>query len=109
MEKSKRHDLLEKAIKASKSIPDCIKTVGVFTWRIKDEEQIFTRYDVLETFPNPVYVNQARKDIFLLNETIEDDEFYAIHATFVGTYRYKFKLTDTGKVKFLEQKLLSIR
>jgi hypothetical protein len=109
MEKSKRLDLLEKAIKASKSIPDCIKTVGVFTWRIKEGEQLFTRYDVLENFPNPAYVNQARKDIFLLNETIEDDEFYTIHATFVGTYRYKFKLTDTGKVKFLEEKLLSVR
>jgi hypothetical protein len=64
MEKSKRFNLLDKAIKASKAIPDCIKTVGVFTWRIKDGKQLFTRYDMLETFPNLAYVNLARKDIF---------------------------------------------
>lgn len=109
MEKSKRLDLLEKAIKASKSKDDCIKFKGFFKWRIKDGKQLFTRYDILETIPNLAYVAQARKDIFLLNETFEADEFYAIHACFVGTYRYKFKLTDTGKVQFLEQKLLSIR
>ena len=46
MEKSKRFNLRKKAIKASKSIPDYFKTLGVFTWRIKDGEQLFTRYDV---------------------------------------------------------------
>ncbi|WP_297511122.1 hypothetical protein [Flavobacterium sp.] len=109
MEQAQHLDLLERAIKTSKSSPKYIKTKGFFAWRVYEGKPLYTRYDVLETFPNPDYVPQARKDIFLVNETIEVDTFYAIHATFVGTYRYTFKLTDTGKVQFLEQKLLSIR
>ena len=109
MKESINLELIEKALKASKTNLKIVKTIGFFTWRVKDGKTLLTRYDTRNTIESPHYVEQSRKDIFLINEPDENHEFYAIHACFVGTYRYKFKLMDTGKVQFLEQKLLSMR
>jgi hypothetical protein len=109
MDKLFYEGLLEKAIIASKSMPDCIKTKGFFKWRTVEGNLSQTRYDNLERFPSTDYEPQKRGDIFLINELDENNLFYAIHATFVGTYRYKFKLNATGEIDFLEQKLLSVR
>ena len=109
MEKSKCLDLLEKAIVASKSKDDCIKFKGFFKWRIVKGKQSHSRYDTLKMFHSPTHESPTQKGVFLINELDENDVFYAVHGSFVGTYRYKFKLTDTGKVQFLEQKLLYIR
>ena len=109
MDKLLYEGLIEKAIVASKSMPGCIKTKGFFKWKIVDGKIRRMRYDTLEVFPSTTYVLQKRADIFLINELDENKVFYAIHATFVGTYRYKFKLESDGSVILVKDKLVSIR
>ncbi len=75
MEQDQRLDLLEKAIKTSKSSPKYIKTKGFFAWRVYEGKPLYTRYDVLETFPNPDYVPQARKDIFYSTKQLRSIRF----------------------------------
>lgn len=109
MKESINLELIEKALKASKTNLKIVKTIGFFTWRVKDGKTLLTRYDKLNTIESPHYVEQSRKDIFLINEPDENHEFYAIHACFVGTYRYKFNIVESGELAFLGQQLLTIR
>ena len=109
MDKLLYEGLIEKAIVASKSMPGCIKTKGFFKWKIVDGKIRRMRYDTLEVFPSTTYVSQKRADIFLINELDNNNLFYAIHATFVGTFRYKFKLVSDGSVILVKDKLVSIR
>ena len=109
MDKLLYEGLIEKAIIASKSMPDCIETKGFFKWQIVDGKILRMRYDRLEVFTSNTYVSQKRADIFLINELDENKVFYAIHATFVGTFRYKFKLKSDGSVILVKDKLVLIR
>ena len=109
MDKLLYEGLIEKAIVASKSMPGCIKTKGFFKWKTIEGKTRRMRYDTLEMFPSTTYETQNRADIFLINELDENKVFYAIHATFVGTYRYKFKLESDGSVILVKDKLVSIR
>ena len=68
-----------------------------------------TRYDKIKTYESNVKTENNRSDIFLINELTKSNIFYAIHASFVGTSRYKFKLLEDGRVKFINQKMILIR
>ena len=68
-----------------------------------------TRYDRIKTYPSNENIENKRSDIFLINELSEKNIFYAIHASFVGTSRYKFKLTEDNKVEFINNKMILIR
>ena len=109
MDKLLYEGLLEKAIVASKSKDDCIMFKGFFKWRIVKGKLSQSRYDTLEMVHSPTHESQTQKGIFLINELDENNVFYAVHGSFVGTYRYKFKLNPTGEVEFLQQKLLTFR
>jgi hypothetical protein len=135
-------NLLEKAIVASNSNPEFIKTKGFFKWRFYTVEELnkrivshnekveqgrgdlqnneflplktkgktsLTRYDRIKTYPSNENTENTRSDIFLINELSEKNIFYAIHASFVGTNRYKFKLTEDNKVEFINNKMILIR
>ena len=68
-----------------------------------------TRYDEIKTYQSNEKTENNRSDIFLINELTKSNIFYAIHASFVGTSRYKFKLLEDGRVKFINQKMILIR
>ncbi len=135
-------NLIEKAIVASNSNPEFIKTKGFFKWRFYTVEELnkkivshnesielgrgnvqnkqllslktkgktsLTRYDRIKTYPSNENIENNRSDIFLINELSEKNIFYVIHASFVGTSRYKFKLTEDNKVEFINNKMILIR
>ena len=68
-----------------------------------------TRYDKIKTYQVNKKTENNRSDIFLINELTKSNIFYAIHACFVGTSRYKFKLLEDGRVEFVNQKMVTIR
>jgi uncharacterized small protein (DUF1192 family) len=68
-----------------------------------------SRYDRIITFScNPNH-NSKRSDTFLINELTKSNIFYAVHASFVGTFRYRFKLMPDNTVKFTGKKMILIR
>ena len=121
--------LLEKAIFASKSNRNFIKTKGFFKFRVFEEQveieeivngevvksvkitetQSETRFERVETYESKEKWTESRKDIFLINELDKNNIFYAMHASFVGTSRYKFKLNEDGTVEFISNKMTMIR
>lgn len=129
MDKQFYKKLLEKAISASKSNRNFIKTKGFFKFRVFEEQveieeivngevvksvkitetQSETRYERLETYESKEKWTESRKDIFLINELDKNNIFYAMHASFVGTSRYKFKLNEDGPVEFISNKMTMIR
>lgn len=129
MDKQFYKKLLEKAIFASKSNRNFIKTKGFFKFRVFEEQveieeivngevvksvkitetQSETRYERLETYESKEKWTESRKDIFLINELDKNNIFYAMHASFVGTSRYKFKLNEDGPVEFISNKMTMIR
>ena len=109
MDKLLYEGLLEKAIVASKSKDDCIMFKGFFKWRIVKGKLSQSRYDTLEMFHSPTHESPTQKGIFLINELDENNVFYAVHGSFVGTFRYKFKLVSDGSVILVKDKLVSIR
>ena len=68
-----------------------------------------TRYDKIKTYQSNEKTENNRSDIFLINELTKSNIFYAIHACFVGTSRYKFKLLEDGRVEFVNKKMILIR
>ncbi len=68
-----------------------------------------TRYDKIKTYQSNEKTESNRSDIFLINELTRSNIFYAIHVSFVGTTRYKFKLFEDGSVVFISQKIITIR
>ena len=135
-------NLLEKAIVASKSNPEFIKTKGFFKWRFYTVEELnkkivyhnerveqgkrdvqnkqllplktkgktsLTRYDKIKSYRSNENTENKRSDIFLINELTKSNIFYAIHAGFGGTSRYKYKLMPDGTVQFMSNKMILIR
>jgi len=129
MDKQFYKKLLEKAISASKSNRNFIKTKGFFKFRVFEEQeeieeivngevvksvkitetQSETRYDRLETYESKEKWTESRKDIFLINEVDKKNIFYAMHASFVGTIRCKFKLNEDETVEFINTKTTMIQ
>lgn len=129
MDKQFYKKLLEKAISASKSNRNFIKTKGFFKFRVFEEQeemeeivngevvksikitetQSETRYERLETYESKEKWTESRKDIFLINELDKKNIFYAMHASFVGTSRYKFKLNEDETVEFINTKMTMIQ
>ena len=68
-----------------------------------------TRYDSIKTFSCKQNTKSQRSDSFSINELTKSSIFYAIHASFVGTSRYKFKLFEDGRVEFINKKMITIR
>jgi hypothetical protein len=68
-----------------------------------------TRYDRINTFSSKPNNKGKRSDTFLINELTKSNIFYAVHACFVGTFRYRFKLMPDGTVKFKGKKMILIR
>jgi hypothetical protein len=68
-----------------------------------------TRYDRINTFSCKPNNKNKRSDIFLINELTKSNIFYAVHASFVGTNRYRFKLMPDNTVKFMGKKMILIR
>jgi hypothetical protein len=69
----------------------------------------YTRYDKIKSYPSNENTENKRSDIFLINELTKSNVFYAIHAGFGGTSRYKFILTEDNKVEFINNKMILIR
>ena len=68
-----------------------------------------TRYDRINTFSSKPNNKGKRSDTFLINELTKSNIFYAVHACFVGTFRYRSKLMPDGTVKFKGKKMILIR
>lgn len=68
-----------------------------------------TRYDKIKSYHSNQNTENTRSDIFLINELTKSNIFYAIHASFVGTSRYKYKLMPDGTVQFMSNKMILIR
>lgn len=68
-----------------------------------------TRYDKISTYLSNEITDNNRSDIFLINELTRSNIFYAIHAGFGGTSRYKFILKEDNKVEFINRKMILIR
>jgi len=69
----------------------------------------YTRYDRIKTYSSNENTENNRSDIFLINELSEKNIFYAIHAGFGGTSRYRYKLMTDGTVQFMSNKMILIR
>jgi hypothetical protein len=69
----------------------------------------YTRYDKIKSYPSNENTENKRSDIFLINELTKSNIFYAIHAGFGGTSRYRFKLMTDGTVQFMSNKMILIR
>lgn len=129
MDKQFYKKLLKKAIVASKTNPKYIKTKGFFKFNIYEKEvetekivngevvktikikkiQSDARYQKIGSYESKKNWTEFRKDIFLINELDKKNIFYAMHASFVGTSRYKFKLNEDGTVDFINNKMTMIR
>jgi hypothetical protein len=68
-----------------------------------------SRYDRIYRFSEIDNPKSKRSDIFLINELTKSNIFYAVHACFVGTFRYRFKLMPDNTVKFTGKKMILIR
>ncbi len=68
-----------------------------------------SRYDRIYRFPSIDNPKSKRSDIFLINELTKSNIFYAIHAGFGGTSRYRYKLMTDGTVQFMSNKMILIR
>ena len=68
-----------------------------------------TRYDSIKTFSCKQNPKSQRSDTFSINELTKSNIFYAVHASFVGVFRYRFKLLPDNTVKFLAKKMILIR
>jgi hypothetical protein len=69
----------------------------------------YTRYDKIKSYPSNENTENKRSDIFLINELTKSNIFYAIHAGFGGTSRYRYKLMTDGTVQFMSNKMILIR
>ena len=68
-----------------------------------------SRYERIYRFPSIDNPKSKRSDIFLINELTKNNIFYAVHASFVGTFRYRFKLMPDNTINFLSKKMILIR
>ena len=68
-----------------------------------------TRYERTFRFSEIDNPKSKRSDIFLINELTKSNIFYAVHSSFVGTFRYRFKLMPDNTVKFNGKKMILIR
>jgi hypothetical protein len=68
-----------------------------------------SRYDRIKTFSCKQNTKSQRSDTFSINELTKSNIFFAVHACFVGTFRYRFKLMPDNTVKFLAKKMILIR
>ena len=68
-----------------------------------------SRYDRIKTFSCKQNPKSKRSDTFLINELTKSNIFYAIHAGFGGTSRYRYKLMTDGTVQFMSNKMIVIR
>ena len=68
-----------------------------------------TRYDKIKSYRSNENTENKRSDIFLINELTKSNIFYAIHAGFGGTSRYRCKLMTDGIVQFMSNKMILIR
>lgn len=68
-----------------------------------------SRYDRIYRFSEFDNPKSKRSDIFLINELTKSNIFYAVHSSFVGTFRYRFKLMPDNTVKFTGKKMILIR
>ena len=75
----------------------------------KRGENSYTRYDKIKSYRSNENTENKRSDIFLINELTKSNIFYAIHAGFGGTSRYRYKLMTDGTVQFMSNKMILIR
>jgi hypothetical protein len=68
-----------------------------------------SRYERTYRFSEIDNPKSKRSDIFLINELTKSNIFYAVHACFVGTFRYRFKLMPDNTVAFKGKKMILIR
>jgi hypothetical protein len=68
-----------------------------------------SRYDRIKTFSCKQNSKSKRSDTFLINQLTKSNIFYAVHSSFVGTFRYRFKLLPDNTVKFMGKKMILIR
>jgi len=68
-----------------------------------------SRYDRIKTFSCKQNPKSKRSDTFLINELTKSNIFYAVHACFVGTFSYRFKLMADNSINFLSKKMILIR
>ena len=75
----------------------------------KRGENSYTRYNKIKSYRSNENTENKRSDIFLINELTKSNIFYAIHAGFGGTSRYRYKLMTDGTVQFMSNKMIVIR